>query len=63
MARRYGRTSKALSQARSVLGELAEAEVSEIFEEGLHEFLTRFIRDIAAIGALVHEAYLSGEAR
>ncbi len=63
LARRYGKSSKPLSQSRSVLAELAETNVSEIFEEGLHEFLTRFIRDIAAIGASVHETYLSGEAR
>lgn len=63
LSRRYGRTTKALSRARSTLAELSEAEVSEIFDEGLHEFLTRFIRDVAAIGAAVHEAYLSGEAR
>jgi uncharacterized alpha-E superfamily protein len=63
LARRYGKTTPALSGARSILAELAEAQVSEIFEEGLHEFLTRFIRDIATLGAKVHESYLSGEAR
>jgi len=63
LARRYGRSSEALSKSRSLVAELAEAQVSEIFEEGLHEFLTLFIRNIAAIGISVHEAYLSGEAR
>ena len=63
LARRYGRTSDALRRSRSILAELAEAEVNEIFDEGLHEFLGRFILDVAAVGAAVHDAYLSGEAR
>ncbi len=63
LSRRYGRKSPALSKVRAILSELAEAEVSEIFDEGLHEFLTRFIRDVADLGASVHDVYLSGEAR
>ena len=31
--------------------------------EGLHEFLTRMIGETAALSDIVHEVYLSGEAR
>jgi uncharacterized alpha-E superfamily protein len=37
--------------------------VEDVFDEGLHEFLTRFIGEIATLGALVHESYLSGDMR
>lgn len=63
LARGYGRTTAAQSKARAVLAELAETRVSDIFDEGLHEFLTRFIREVATLGALVHDVYLSGDQR
>jgi uncharacterized alpha-E superfamily protein len=63
LARGYGRTTAAQSKARTVLAELAETRVSDIFDEGLHEFLTRFIREVATLGALVHDVYLSGDQR
>ena len=43
-----------------MLGELAEAEVEDIIEEGLHEFLTRFIQQNAALGQDVADGYLFG---
>ncbi len=63
LARGYGRSTPAQTRARALLGELAETRVEDVFEEGLHDFLTRFIREVAGIGALVHEAYLSGDVR
>ncbi len=63
LARAYGRPAKALSQARGIHAELAEQTVDSIFEEGLHQFLTRFIRDIAGVAAQVNEGYLSGDVR
>lgn len=63
LTKAYRRTSTAQAQARVALAGLAEARVDEIFEEGLHEFLTRFIIDMAGIGLAVHETYLSGDAR
>jgi hypothetical protein len=32
-----------------------EAQGRGIFEEGLHEFLTRFIGEVSTLGAVVHE--------
>jgi uncharacterized alpha-E superfamily protein len=55
----YGRSG----EARALLGELAELSVFDIFEEGLHEFLSRVIHEVARLGGLVHEDYLSGDVR
>lgn len=63
LARGYGRHSDAQTRARTVLSELAEGTVEGVFEEGMHEFLTRFIIEFAAIAGQVHEGYLSGDVR
>lgn len=63
LARDYGRTTPAQTQARAMLGELSEARVEEVFEEGLHEFLTRFIDGVGALSAAVHDAYFTGRAQ
>jgi uncharacterized alpha-E superfamily protein len=46
-----------------MISELAEARVEDIFDEGLHEFLTRFIDEVAALSSVIHRVYLSGETR
>ncbi|MCR8723405.1 alpha-E domain-containing protein [Frigidibacter sp. ROC022] len=63
LQRGYGHSTEAQAQVRRLLGELSEASVEDIFEEGLHEFLTRFIREVGSLGAAVRDAYLTGEAR
>ena len=63
LARSYGKTTPAQTRARGLLSELGELTVEEIFDEGLHEFLTRFIREVAGLTELVQQSYLSGEAR
>lgn len=63
LARGYHTTTEAQSRSRALLGELAEMTVDDIFEEGLHEFLSRFIGDVAEVSHLVGEIYLSGVAR
>ncbi|MDJ1008013.1 MAG: alpha-E domain-containing protein [Paracoccaceae bacterium] len=63
LARGYGRSTNAQSKARALVGELAEASVEDIFDEGLHEFLSRFIAEIAGLGGVIHSSYLSGDAR
>lgn len=60
LARGYQATTPAQSHARRMLAELIEAQVSTIFEEGLHEFLVRYIDDIARLGGVVDRAYLRG---
>ena len=46
---------------RSRRGALEAMRVEDVFDEGLHEFLTRFIGDAAALGQAVHDSYLSGD--
>jgi uncharacterized alpha-E superfamily protein len=39
------------------------ATVEAIFDEGLHEFLTRYIAEAATLANAIHDSYLSGEMR
>lgn len=57
------RRTGAQLRARQMLDELSEGSVDGVFEIGVHEFLTRFIGDVASLGSLVHENYLSGDVR
>lgn len=63
LARSYGQATRAQTRARQMLAGLAELTIDEIFDEGLHEFLTRFIGEVATLGHLVAETYLSGDMR
>jgi len=63
LSRGYHRSTGAQAQGRSLMAGLAELRTEDIFEEGLHEFLTRFIGEIGALGAAVHDSYLSGDIR
>jgi uncharacterized alpha-E superfamily protein len=63
LARGYKKSTPAQTAVRSLHARLAELTVEDIFEEGLHEFLTRFVGEIALLGAVIHEVYLSGDAR
>ncbi|MFZ1468842.1 MAG: alpha-E domain-containing protein [Paracoccaceae bacterium] len=59
----YGRATPAQDRAQAMLADLEGETVDRIFDEGLHEYLTRFIRDVAGLGQTVQDAYLSGEVR
>lgn len=63
LARGYGRTTAAQTEARAHFGELCEMSVDDVFEEGLHEFLTRVINKNAGLSAVINDVYLSGETR
>jgi len=63
LARAYGRSGPAQTRVRTMVGELAEIQVHDIFDEGLHEFLSRFIGEIATLGFDVKAMYLSGDVR
>ena len=60
LAHAYGSRNHAHDRLHAMLGELAEAEVEDIIEEGLHEFLTRFIYQNGALGQDVADGYLFG---
>jgi uncharacterized alpha-E superfamily protein len=60
LSRAYDRTTPAHDRARTMLSELMDAEVEDILREGLHEFLTRFINQNAALGHDLADGYLFG---
>ena len=60
LAHAYGSRNHAHDRLHAMLGELAEAEVEDIIEEGLHEFLTRFIYQNGALAQDVADGYLFG---
>lgn len=62
LARRAGRSTLAQTQARSLLADLMETQVSDVFEAGLHEFLDGFKTRIAELNNSVGAVYLTGAA-
>ncbi len=60
LARSYGKSTEAQTKARGLMAELRETQVTGIFEEGLHEFLERYMREMADLGNAVHSCYLRG---
>ena len=62
LARAYGRTTEAQTAARALVASLAELSVEDVFDEGLHEFLTRMIREVGKLSSVVTNVYLNGEA-
>ena len=61
LARLYGRETPAQGAVARLLADLESQSPERIFDEGLHEFLTRFITEAAALGLVIHNAYLSGD--
>jgi len=63
LARGYDRRTDAQSRARAMVAQISEITVEDIFDEGLHEFLTRMIDEIAQLSGVISRVYLSGETR
>jgi uncharacterized alpha-E superfamily protein len=63
VAKAYGRETEAQDKARRLAAGIESATVEAIFDEGLHEFLTRYITEAANLATAIHDAYLSGEMR
>jgi uncharacterized alpha-E superfamily protein len=63
VAKAYGRETEAQVISREILADLEAEAVDRIFDEGLHEYLTRFIRGTARLGLAIHDVYLRGEMR
>ena len=55
----YGRQGKSQRFARTVQTALQNATIEQVFQTGLHEFLTRFISDNARVGGAITEQYLA----
>ncbi|PZQ49450.1 MAG: hypothetical protein DI556_11320 [Rhodovulum sulfidophilum] len=60
LASAYGRTNCAHERLRGVLAELGDMDLDTIIDSGLHEFLTRFVGQNAALGQDVADGYLFG---
>jgi len=58
LAERYGRQGPAQRSARATYARLQNQHIDDLFQAGLHEFLTDFINDNNALGAAVAEQYL-----
>ena len=63
IAKLYGKSSEVQDKAAALQGELEALSPEVIFEEGLHDFLARYIRQTAEIAGMVHDTYLSGDMR
>lgn len=63
LSKAYGQGTEAQAKASALQAEFDSLTPERIFDEGLHEFLSRFIRQTAEIASLVHENYLSGDMR
>jgi uncharacterized alpha-E superfamily protein len=63
LAKGYNRSNGAQQKGVALLNMLEALSVEDIFDEGLHEFLSRFIGETASLGSAVHETCLSGDLR
>ncbi|RXF73841.1 alpha-E domain-containing protein [Hansschlegelia zhihuaiae] len=59
LARSYGRQGQAQRMARASRVRLENADIREIFQTGLHEFITGFLSDNNRLGLAIHEQYLA----
>jgi uncharacterized alpha-E superfamily protein len=58
LSREDGRSGASQRQARAMLSKLERATMSEIFQSGLHEFITGFLVDNARLATTISEQYL-----
>ncbi len=61
LAKYYGEQTPAQAEALRLLTGLENQTPDQIFEEGLHEFLGRYIAETLSLGRTIHAAYLSGD--
>jgi uncharacterized alpha-E superfamily protein len=54
----YGRRGPSQRQASNIMAGLSGARIEDIFQSGLHEFITQFIADNHRLGAAISEQYL-----
>ncbi len=59
IAEAYGRRGPSQRMARAMLDRLAAARIEDIFQSGLHEFITVFLRENNEMGATISEQYLA----
>ena len=59
IAEQYGRQGPAQRQARAIQRRLESSSMDEIFQRGLHEFITELISDNNRLGAAISDQYLA----
>lgn len=59
IARAYGRQGAAQRHARNVYARLSNAQMKDIFNSGLHEFITSFVDDNNQLGTEITHQYLT----
>jgi uncharacterized alpha-E superfamily protein len=59
IAGNYGRQGPAQRQARNVRARLQNARMDDIFQTGLHEFITAFVEDNNRLGSAITQQYLA----
>ncbi len=55
----YGRQGRSQRLARKLYSSFEGGSIQNVFQTGLHEFLTHFITDNQRIGAAISEQYLA----
>lgn len=63
LAKAYGQCSPVHLKAREMRAGLERLTVEDIFDEGLHDFLSRFIRETADLSLMLRDTYLTGDLR
>ena len=58
IAKAYGRQGIAQRQARSLVARLENARIDDIFQTGLHEFISSFVEDNNTLGSAIAAQYL-----
>lgn len=61
VAKLYGRETPAQGATARLLAELESQSPKRIFDDGLPEFLSRFIRETAILATVIHVSYPSGD--
>jgi uncharacterized alpha-E superfamily protein len=61
LAAQYGQRTECHRLAGELHARLRFGRIDAIFEQGLHEFLTRFVEDSALLGTAITECYLASE--
>lgn len=59
LAQAYGRQGPAQRAARQIRTKLENARIDDVFQDGLHEFVSAFIKDNNSLGIAISEQYLT----
>jgi uncharacterized alpha-E superfamily protein len=59
LSQRYGRQGAAQRISRNTYSKLRNSEIGEVFQSGLHEFISDFIAENNRLGGAIAEQYLS----